>query len=195
VAKRQEGVVSYEQLRRLGITRGARRIKVRSGEWIKILPTVVRLYWADETWMQKVWAVWLWLGKRAHISHYTAAVLGGFPVASGDTIDVTSETLRGGPSWISVHRVRRLSPEATQVAGGIRVTSPAQTVVDLAESFDELGLEKLIVHAARQGVISLTQLREAIPRLSGPGKPGRSRLRRVVARLSNSTADRSEIAS
>jgi hypothetical protein len=195
LAKKQEGVVSYLQLRKLGVTEMGRTIRLQTGEWIGMLPSVLRLYWADETWMQRVWAASLWVGGRGCISHYTAAVLGGFAVASTETIDIIStKPMRVAPKWIAVHRVRRVLLETTQIAGGIRITSPVQTLIELAATLKELELEKLILEACRQRVVSLAQLREAIPRLTRRGKPGRGRLRRAVANLGNSSTDRSEIA-
>lgn len=190
LAKQQEGVVSNQQLRQLGVTQKCRRIRLQSGEWINVLPTVVRLYWADETWMQRVWAASLWLGERGCISHYTAALLGGFTTASPDAICVIStEPLRSAPEWMAVYRARTV-PEMMHVSGGIRITSPVQTLINLAAILDELALEKLMYEACRQRFVSLTQLGEAIPRLTRQGKPGRGRLRRAVANLSNSLADR-----
>lgn len=182
LAKKQEGVVSYAQLRRLGITEMRRRIRLLSGEWIHVLPSVLRLYWADETWMQRVWAAWLWVERRGFISHHTAAVLGGFAIASPETIDVISvKDLQVAPRWIVVHRTRPRRFETTRVAGGIRITSPAQTLVELGGTLSEPELETFILEACRQRVISWAQLREAIPRLSRRGKAGRGRLRQALA--------------
>jgi hypothetical protein len=145
--------------------------------------------------MQRVWAASLWLSERGCISHYTAAVLGGLMVANPDAIDVIStQQLEAAPEWIQVYRARVAPAETMLVAGGIRITSPAQTLVNLAAILDELALEKLIREACRQRFISLARLRETIPRLARPGKPGRGRLRRAIANLSNSKADRSHIA-
>jgi hypothetical protein len=196
LAKKQEGVISYSQLRELGVTEMRRRIRLQTGEWIYVLPSVLRLYWADETWMQRVWAASLWVGQRGYISHYTAAVLGGFAVASPETIDIIStKPLRVAPQWIAVHRVQRVRADATQVAGGIRISSAADTLSDLATILKKPELEKLILEACRQRVISLAQFRKAMPRLMRRGKAGRSHLRRAVANLSTSPADRSEISS
>lgn len=184
LAKKQEGVVSYSQLRRLGVTDNARRIKLQSAEWINVLPSVLRLYWADETWMQRVWAASLWLNGRGCISHYAAAVLGGFAVTSPETIDVIStRRLPVAPKWIAVHLTRPVPIETTQLAGGIRISSPAQTLIELSATLKELELEILILEACRQRVVSLAHLAEAIPHLSHRGKPGRGRLRRVIANL------------
>lgn len=194
LAKKQEGVISYSQLRKLGVTEMGRTIRLQTGEWINVLPSVLRLYWADETWMQRVWAASLWVGRRGYISHYTAAVLGGFAIASAETIEVIStKPMRVAPQWIAVHRARRVRAETTQVAKGIRITSPADTLSDLAAILKELELEQLILEACRQRVVSWAQLRKALPRLLRRGKAGRGRLRRAVAKLSTSSTDRDEI--
>lgn len=194
LAKKQEGVVSYSQLHSVGITEMGRRVRLRSGEWINVLPSVLRLYWADETWMQRVWAASLWVGNSGCISHYTAAALEGFAVASPETVDVISiKPLRVAPRWIAVHRTRPVPLETKRVAGGIRITRPAQTLIELAGTLTEPELERLILEACRQKVVSWSQLRKAIPRLMHHGKAGRGRLRQALANLSTSSTDRSEI--
>ena len=181
LAKKQEGVISYAQLRRLGVTEMGRRIRLLSGEWIKVLPSVLRLYWADETWMQRVWAASLWVDRGGCISHRTAAVLAGFAIAHPETIDVISmKPLRVARRWMVVHRTRAVLLK-TQVAGGIRIASPAQTLLDLAGTLTALELQTLIREACRQGVISCSQLRAALPRLSSHGKAGRGRLRQALS--------------
>ena len=112
LAKRQEGVVSYEQLFELGFTKPARRVKVACGEWAREAPRVVRMYWADETWLQRCWIAVLWSKGRAALSHSTAAVLHGLAFAQMEPVihvTVARGIGRVSPApWLVVHHSRRL---------------------------------------------------------------------------------------
>src|SRR5260370_26723496 len=75
IAKRQHGVISWQQLERLHITRHQIRRQVRTGQWVRELPGVWRMRWAEPGWIQRVWCASLWAGPAACISHRTAAQL------------------------------------------------------------------------------------------------------------------------
>src|SRR5262245_4662911 len=74
LARSQHGNNSWHQLQRLGVSRRQIMRRVSSGEWVRELPGVWRLGWADATWMQRAWCAALW-GSEALISHRAAARL------------------------------------------------------------------------------------------------------------------------
>src|SRR5262249_31662343 len=55
VAKSQHGAISWPQLQGLGFNRLQVKRRVRAGEWVRELPGVWRLSWAEPTWMHRVW--------------------------------------------------------------------------------------------------------------------------------------------
>ena len=53
IAKHQHGLVSWTQLQQLRVTRDQIRRRVRTGQWVRELPGVWRMSWAEPTWMQR----------------------------------------------------------------------------------------------------------------------------------------------
>src|SRR6476619_428642 len=84
IARKQHGVVSYAQLAERGVTRARLRQRRSSGEWRRILPSVVRMYWAEDTFLSRAWATWLWAGPLSALSHGTAAQLCGVSGGADD---------------------------------------------------------------------------------------------------------------
>lgn len=172
LARRQEGVVSYSQLAQLGITETARRYKRTGGEWLPVLPSVVRMYWAEPSWLQRAWAACLWAGADAVLSHSTAAALHGLHVASDDRIHFQVgrgqylHSLATRPEWLVSHTTRAEVPDACVVAGGLRVTSVGRTLIDLLTELPAECHKSLVVRAVSDGVISVRDVRAVFSELS-----------------------------
>jgi hypothetical protein len=75
IAKRQHGLIAWRQLERLGVTLHQIRRRVRIGHWVRELPGVWRMSWAEPSWIQRVWCASLWAGTAACVSHRAAARL------------------------------------------------------------------------------------------------------------------------
>ena len=80
---------------------------------------------------------------------------------------------------LRVHRTRVLEPCDVRHHDGIRVTSPARTVVDLASLLDYRLLRRAVRQAQSLRLVSLPELVKAIERL-GPRRGVRN-LRRILA--------------
>ncbi len=140
-------------------------------------------------WMAAVLAC----GDGAVLSHGSAAALLGIGEERGDLIEVSlrSDTVRRRPE-IRVHRRPGLRDEDVGLCDRIPVTSPAQTIIDLAAGLDRISVERLVDEADRLGCISPPALREALD--ARPGVPGVARLRnwldRRTFRLTRSRLER-----
>lgn len=175
IAKQQHGVITYEQAESVGLKHDAVRWRLEQGEWVRVLTGVARLYWADDTVMSRCWAACLWAGRlgdhRASdyaLSHETAARLLGLDVAS-DLIHLTSDRGRHGRrTWLSVHRSGvKLK---TLALDGLRLTSPARTIVDLASSMVEGDFAPMLDSALQQRVVSHSSLRAELSRRDPRGR-------------------------
>jgi very-short-patch-repair endonuclease len=132
-------------------------------------------------------------GPGAVLSHGSAAALLGIGLEDRREIEVTVQ-----PGWdrkrpgIRVHRRRRLEAHAIGTCAGIPVTSPAQTLVDLAADGDRITVERMVDEADRLDLISPPQLRAALEHHRG--EPGVARLRtwldRRTFRLTRSRLER-----
>jgi Protein of unknown function (DUF559) len=132
-------------------------------------------------------------GSGAVLSHGSAAALLGIGSEDRGEIEVSVR-----PGWdrrlpgIRVHRRRRLERDAIGTCDGIPVTSPAQTLIDLATRHDRVAVERMVDEADRLDLIAPPALRAALARHRG--EPGVARLRtwldRRTFRLTRSRLER-----
>ena len=179
VASRQHGVISRGQALDSGMSRHSIERLLKAGSWIRVLPAVYRLAGAPETWFQRLIAALLWAGEEAALSHSTSAALLELDGFHRETIEVSIiKGLRSPEPWLVVHRVKAFGVADVTEVDGIRVTSPARTVVDLAGQLDQSGLLDLIDDCIRRKLFSITRLRWQV-RQTGK-KPGLRSLKKIL---------------
>jgi very-short-patch-repair endonuclease len=132
-------------------------------------------------------------GPGAVLSHDSAAALLGIASEGREGIEVSVR-----PGWdrripgIRVHRRRWLGSSAVGTSARIPVTSPAQTLIDLAVRHDRMTMERMVDEADRLDLIAPPALRAELAR--HPGEPGVARLRawldRRTFRLTRSRLER-----
>jgi very-short-patch-repair endonuclease len=119
-------------------------------------------------------------GPNAVLSHFSASVL--WEVLDWEErfpeVTVLGEGTRGHPR-IRVHRTSVLDPIDVRVHKGIRVTSPARTLIDLAPLLAYNGLRRAVRQAQGMHLVNLAQLTESLNRL-GPRRGARS-LRKILS--------------
>ncbi|HEX5527108.1 MAG TPA: DUF559 domain-containing protein [Solirubrobacterales bacterium] len=81
---------------------------------------------------------------------------------------------------LRIHRRPSLRPRDFTTRHGIPVTTPIQTLVDLALRLDRKGLERAVNEADKYDLVHPPQLREALD--SRQGEPGVGRLRAILDR-------------
>jgi Protein of unknown function (DUF559)/Transcriptional regulator, AbiEi antitoxin len=177
LARRQHGVVSVQQLHALGFDNAAIRRRVRGGR----LHRLYRGVYAVGHTLVNLRGRWLAavLACDAVLSHRSAAALWGIRPTAAARIDVTvphTSGVRSSPR-IVVHRPRR--PVATTAHDQIPVTTPGQTLADLALALPRRPLEKAVEMAEAR------RLHVAIP----AGHPGTKRLREAAADVLTTTTD------
>lgn len=133
------------------------------------------------------------LGGDAFLSHDSAAALFGIGVESTGRIEISVRGDQGRVRpGIRVHRRSNLRAEDVGLYDGIPVTSPAQTLIDLAARHDRLTVERMVDEADRLDLLTPPKLREALE--SHPGQRGVARLRtwldRRTFRLTRSRLER-----
>jgi very-short-patch-repair endonuclease len=116
----------------------------------------------------------------AALSHSSAAALFkiGVEQASAIEISVTSSARVRIPG-LRVHR-RTLRDGWYGFYEGIPITSPVQTLIDLATRHDTVRMERAMNEADRLGLVRTDDLRGALD--DHPGEPGVARLRGIIDR-------------
>jgi very-short-patch-repair endonuclease len=169
LAARQRGAASRPQLLALGMTssaitrwtEGGRLHRVHHGVYLLGHPVPAPL--AHEQ------AALLACGDDSCLSHRTAGRVHGLIEWDGP-IDVTTRRHRGRPKGVTVHTTRRLESRDTTRRHGLRITTIARTLLDLAECLDDAELERAVESAFAQRRVTEKQLRDLIAR--SPGRHG-----------------------
>lgn len=178
IAARQLGVVHRRQLLDVGLGRGAIAVRLRAGRLHPVLPCVYAVGHPRLPPGGREMAAQLWQAPGGVLSHHSAAWLWGISPPSG-TVHVTC--VRGGSvsrPEVVLHRARSLDPAELRTRDGFRLTSPARTLLDLAEHASDSDLERAVGEARVRGLTSTDELRAMMAR-----HPGRRGLRPLTALL------------
>jgi hypothetical protein len=123
-------------------------------------------------------------GAGAVLSHGTAAAAWDLrPVGAGAIhVTIPSRSGRERRAGIRIHRTVLMTSEEVTVHRGIPITTPARTLIDLAQTVKGRPLEHAVDLADQRGLVDFEQLREcAVPSLKA-----------VLSRYSSATT-RSEL--
>jgi very-short-patch-repair endonuclease len=172
VARGQYGVITREQLRRVGLGEHGIAERVRT----KRLHRLHRGVYAVGHDVLKPEARWLAAvlacSEGAVLSHASAAAHWGIRRSAAATIDVTVP-LRAGRTrrkGIRIHRSGRLAAEEVTVHEGIPTTTVARTLLDLADALNAGALKRTIAEAEYLRLLDMTSLIAAVQ--ANPGRRG-----------------------
>ena len=177
LAERQHGVVASWQLSALGIGRRAIQYRLTVGRLHRIHRGVYAVGYRRLTRKGHRMAAVLAHGPDAVLSHRSAAAHWeiGRPFWKFEVTTPQSKRSRKG---MRVHTAR-LQPEDIATHDGIRVTSVARTILDLASQMNADRLNRLIEEADRKELFDLRALDRAMARR--PHAAGVRRLNAVLA--------------
>jgi hypothetical protein len=179
VARRQWGVVSRRQLTVVGFSANGIAQWVRTGRLVRLHQGVyavghdrLRL---EGRWLAAVMAC----GPGAVLSHRDAARLWELRQSNSALIDVTVPSRAGRirRQGLRVHRSGRLAAEEVTVRHGIRVTTVARTLLDLADVLDTQALRRAVTEAEYLRRLDLPSINAVVQ--NNPGRRG-ARLRKAV---------------
>src|SRR3954451_13854637 len=132
LARRQHGVITRGHLLDLGFTDDAIRHRISRGRLRRLYPGVYAVAQLELTSAGEWMAAVLASGKTAALSHDSAAVLWELTKAPPRRIDVSVLSQSRSRKGIVVHRRTALRSTTHK---GIRVTTPAQTLIDVAQTW------------------------------------------------------------
>jgi very-short-patch-repair endonuclease len=180
LAAEQHGCLTLDQARRAGLSDEAVARRVRAGEWRRVLPCVYALRAAPHTWEQQLVAATLWAGDGAAVSGAAAAAVWEFPDFGRCAVEISHAGTKRGLRGIRVRRVV-LPPNHVTSNRGIRVTTPARTLSDIAASAGVARFDAAFHYCLHRGLATLGALREVAEHRTGPGFPGSSRFLGALA--------------
>ena len=167
LADRQYGVVSHQQLRRLGFSTSAIGRLSRANRLLRVHRGVYAVGRADLSGHGRCVAAVLACGGKAVLSHESAGWLWGLfsrcPVEVAITVPRRGHQRRG----IKAHHAASLTPEEWGWLERIPVTSLSRTLLDLAATAPAKRLEQAIERAERRGRLDLIEVDALIRRRHG----------------------------
>jgi hypothetical protein len=175
LARAQHGVVARRQLLALGFTREAIQHRIETGRLHKVVRGLYSVGREDLSPKGRWMAAVLACGESACLSHRSAGALYGFCEERYGIVEVsvrrTGNVHREG---IKVHRRPALPSREVGTLDRIPITSPAQTLIDLAIELPTKLLLRAVNEADKLEVILADDLRLALD--SYVGVPGAKRL-------------------
>ena len=173
--------MNRRQLIEGGLTNQQLHRRAAKGILIRVLPGVYRHASVPESWIQRVWAAYLWAGDGAAVSHQAAGALWELDgCAPGAVTLLTTRGVKRTSEGFEIHRVAEIPSHHLTHRDGLMVTTPTRTIMDLAAVVAEADLEAALDCALRRGSVSLARLQAELGRSSGRGQRGRSALTRLL---------------
>lgn len=179
-ATAQHGVVATRQLARCGLDGGAIANRVQRGQLHPVFRGVYAVGHLALTCTGHFAAAVLACGDEATLSDYAAAAHLALRRWDEDRRPEVTVPRAGGRkiAGIRVHR-RRLDPRDVWTREGIRVTSAARTILDLAATMAPTELRRMVRRAQAERRVNVRQLLDVLARHGG--HRGAAKLRAVIA--------------
>ncbi|MFL5872796.1 MAG: DUF559 domain-containing protein [Solirubrobacterales bacterium] len=120
-------------------------------------------------------------GDGAVLSHSSAAALWRIGFEQRDVIEISSPSpFQKRHPGVRIHRRPTLAELHLTREYGIPVTTPVQTLIDMALRLDRAGVERMINEADKYNLTNPPELRAALE--ERVGEPGVARLRQILDR-------------
>jgi very-short-patch-repair endonuclease len=165
LAGRQHGVISARQLAEFGYARETISRWKREGKLHPIHRGVYAVGHEALTWEGRLLAAVL-ANEPAVASHVTAAWIHGLLRTRPGTFHLTAPSRRHRKKLVVVH-FAKLDPDDVVTVGGIPVTSPGRTVLDLAPDESAGGLARLMERADERGLLDRRRFEATLGRAGG----------------------------
>jgi very-short-patch-repair endonuclease len=179
IAGRQHRVINTRQLRAVGLTEEAVAYRVEQERMRRLWRGIYLVGPGQPDPLSLAMGGVLSAEPAGILSHGWAGWTWDFVSKTSFPVDVTiAGSSRRGPPPVRIHRSRSLDPRDITRRKGIPVTTPARTLLDLAETTDVDALGKLAAEAQVIGAVTERQLHDVIAR--HPTRRGAARLRAAL---------------
>lgn len=192
VGAAQHGVISRTQLQAHGIADSTTDRMVKSGRLLVMHRGIYQIGPVPIPYATEAAAV-LACGADTRLSHLTAGRLHHIMEPARDyTCPEVTVPRRKRPKLegVKIHRVRDLLPDEVTTVDGIPVTTPARTLLDLAEILPAREVEQAFAKALRMKLVTMAEMRAMVER--HPKHRGAAPLRQIMDAESEPAFTRSE---
>jgi hypothetical protein len=177
LASRQQGNVTRAQLLALGLNSAAISYRVKTGRVHRVHRGVYSVGRPPRTAHERASAAALACGPGAALSHRSALALWELADRWGFGFEVLVRSDRR-PNGIRPHLCTDLQPRDFRRQHGIRVTSPARTLLDCAPLLSQKALARAVNEALRRKLLRRSDLADVLERF--PGYRGAHKLAEFV---------------
>ena len=178
LAATQYGIVTAAQLLGAGFTRAVIRRRVAGGWLVRRHQGIYQVGVCPGRFGDEMAAL-LAIGPRSVLGHWTSMSVWGGRRYGRDVVDVIClGEAAGRRCGIRPHRATALPACDVTIRHGLRVTTPARTLLDLAATTPAAELERLVEEVQVQHLATATELVQTIRR--GAGRPGVIKLREIT---------------
>jgi predicted transcriptional regulator of viral defense system len=188
LAEVQFGVVTYRQMRKLGLSNGHIHRASKASRLRRVHRGVYAVGHKRLSRHGRCLAAVLACGESAVLSHRSAAWLWGLLPTCPSEPEVTAPGGGHRRPRIRVHRVKTLADRDCGTLEGIPVTTAPRTLIDLAEVASSRELSRAVDRAKRLGRLDLHSLDRVLARRNRT--IGAKRLRQVLALYRKPVFDR-----
>lgn len=183
IAGPQHGVLAQKQARAAGASAFQIRRRIASGRWEDLGEDVIGLPGAHKTWRRRVSAATL-AGSGGVAAYRTAAAIYGIPGFAENRLEILRQNTACPVSKLCVvHRSRWLPDWHVTTIDGIRVTTVARTLFDLAAVVSFPRLRRAVNNALAMKLVTREQLELMLLEMAERGRSGIGPMRRVLAKL------------
>jgi hypothetical protein len=194
LATAQGGVVSHEQLRRLGLSPDAIKYRARVGRLYPLHHGVYAVGHVVVGVLGRRWAAVLAVSGDAFVSHQSAADAVGFRKSDAGLVHVTVRGRAGRKrhAGVRIHRPHALPDDEVTQLDGLPITTPARTLLDLAAAgLPDRALAKALDRANKLHLLDFAELHRLLARY--PRRPGTRSLKAQLSRYRGPVDTRSEL--
>ncbi len=176
--------MTRSQLSELGLGGDAIDYRLRTGRLFRVYPGVYGVGHPPVEPLERAMAAVLACGPRAALSHGSAMTLWGFWRRWDEPFDLTVAGDRR-PKGVRTHRSVTLLRRDVVIREGIRVTSPARTLLDMAPEVPPKSLARFINDGRLRRILTLADLADVAAR--NPTHPGAGALMAHAETAQNAT--------
>jgi len=165
IAAEQHGIVTRAQLFAAGLSTDEIGYRLRIGRLHLLYRGVYAVGHRPPSPHARAMAAVLACGPGAALTHRSAGALWGI-TRWRDELDVTAKSKHRRPN-IRLHRSRTLDAQDVTHHHGIPVTTPARTLLDLADVLNDASLTRAVNEARLQRLVTLNELAALLRRSPG----------------------------
>lgn len=181
VAAGQHSLLTLQDVLAAGGSRKHASERVRRGRWESPHPGVYRIAGVTWSYEARVMAAVLACRPDAVASHLCAARLLGIGFAKAHPEISVPRGQNRRKVDVRVHESTDLERCTTRSVGGVPVTDPARTLLDLGRYIGSQALERAVEQARRDDLVDWPELIRCMAAHARPGRHGVQRLREVIA--------------